>query len=178
MVISNCEITKQDSQVLKPCVMSTNDEEYKVTGQFHTGIDLSGNDIYSVYSGTVVYTGEDESGKCVVVQTGSSFCITYKHLDTVDVRMGQNINGGGRLGACLKYVHVELLQKTNSFWPVRIGSDTWYKQNPEPIFERSLDVANIAQFENMGITEIEPKYPLNTVNDGEINYILSNNKGE
>lgn len=152
MVISNCEITKQDSTILRSCVMDKNSIEYKQTKQFHTGVDLTGDKIYAAYGGTVVFIGEDEHGRCVIIQTGSSFCASYSNLDAIDVRAGQVISEGSFVGTCKKYVHVELLQQTSSLWPVRVGVATWYKQDPKPLLAHTLSTANVANVSNMNVT--------------------------
>lgn len=180
MVISNCEITKQDSKVLKDCVLDKSSELYRVYKEFHTGVDIEGSDIYSAYDGTVVLIGEDNVGQSVIIQTGSSFCICYKELDAVFVRAGDQLSQGTRIGHVKKYVHIELLQHKTNNWPVRIGSATWYKVDPQPIFDRTLNYANDTSFWRLGIKEI-PYYdtiPQNKLTDGEILYILTDNKGD
>lgn len=176
MVISNCEITKQNSEILRPCVMDTQSSAYKSTKQFHTGVDLTGHQIFSAYSGTVVLTGRDELGQCVIVQTGSSFCISYRHLSNTCIQMGADVTEGQLLGQADRYVHVELLQRVESDWPVRISTETWYKRDPEPILNKTLRETDIALFDDMGIVELSD-YPSGTctVDDGQIKFILSNN---
>ena len=71
MVILNCRITKQDSTVLKDCVMSEFNPLYLHYRGFHTGVDLEGVFVYSLYDGTVVHVGSSESGRSVIIQTGS-----------------------------------------------------------------------------------------------------------
>ncbi len=180
MVISNCEITKQDSEILRSCVMDKNSQEYKKTRQFYTGVDLTATDVYSAYQGTVVLIGKDEHGQNVIVQTGSSFCINYSHMTNIDVRAGQQISARDRLGLANKYVHVELLQSAQSYWPVRISSATWYKHDPQPIFDKTLQTANVANITNMNVTilsgTIVDSKPSDELTD-EVKFMLSNNGG-
>ena len=178
MVISNCEITKQDSKILKYEVLDDSSDEFKATKEFHTGVDLSGEKIYSAYDGTVVSVGSDESGQSVIVQTGSSFCVCYKRLISVAVRGGQDISKGTFIGKVEKYVHVEVLKHSENVWPVRIGAQTWYKSSVDSLLENKLSAPNLNKFETLGVT-VKPKYDtskLNNINDGQIRFILSNNK--
>jgi murein DD-endopeptidase MepM/ murein hydrolase activator NlpD len=122
--------------------MDTTSEEFKKTREFYTGTDLECSNVYSAYNGTAVLVGDDELGKCVIVQTGSSFCIAYKHLADTDIRSGQYLDKGTFIGSANKYVHVELLQQSTSIWPVRIGAVTWFKNDTAQIFDHSLVVVD------------------------------------
>ena len=70
MVIPNCGITHQDSEILKQCVMSDSDPLYQVYGEYHTGVDLSAHNIFSLDDGTVVSIGDSSKGHSVIIQTG------------------------------------------------------------------------------------------------------------
>lgn len=180
MVISNCEITKQDSEVLRSCVMSTDSAEYKQTKELFPSTDLSGSDIYAAYAGTVVLLNRDDLGKCIIIQTESSFCITYKHMDEVDVKLGQYIDKGQHLGKVNKFVRIELLKSSSTIWAVRIGSATWYKHDTQPIFDHTLSTTSEINFSNFKITVNPPDGygPNNNIEDGQILYILTDNKGD
>lgn len=127
MIITNCGITMQDSELLKPCVMSKDDEDYKKLGKFHTGLDIAAMNVFTMYRGRVVYIGSEQSGRTVVVQTGSSFCVCYKRLQTVNVQLNDLLEATCYVGSVDKYVHVEVYLKDISTWPVRLGQETWYK---------------------------------------------------
>lgn len=127
MIITNCAITMQDSEILKPCVMDKNSEDYKKLGKFHTGLDISATNVFTAYKGRVVYIGSENSGRTVVVQTGSSFCVCYKQLKSVTVNMNDMLDKEFFIGSVDKYVHVEVYLKDVSNWPVRLGQETWYK---------------------------------------------------
>lgn len=180
MVISNCEITKQDSQVLRECVLDKNSAAYKATHEFHTGTDLQATSVYSAYDGTVVSVGEDSSGQSVIIQTGVSFCVCYKHLMNVNVQPGYQLAAGYHIGDVSKWVHVELLTHDTNDWPVRIGAEDWFKQDTEPLLNHSLVCQNDDNFFFMGVQETPAfeNIPYNKVSDGEIEYILTNNKGD
>lgn len=180
MVISNCEITKQDSEVLRPCVISTQSPLYKETKQLFPSIDITGSDIYAAYSGTVVLLNRDDLGQCMIIQTETSFCITYKHLDNVAVRLGDYVDKGQFIGSVDKYIRIELLRNLTSIWAVRIGAATWYKQDPQPIFDHTLSATPNINLSNLHVTVNPPKGTgvYNNVEDGQILYILTDNKGD
>jgi len=169
MVISNCVITKQTSQVIEGCT----------TNQSHIGIDISGDSIYTAYDGTVVVANQGHLGHSVIIQTGMSFCVVYGHLASMNVHAGQYVAAGELIGVADRYVHLELLRLTQSAWPVRIGATTWYKADPSNIFTDTLSAANEHSFDTLNIREIS-NYPSGKTVEvsGYSKFILSNNKGE
>ena len=182
MVIPNCGITHQDSEVLKQCVMSQRDPLYKIYNEYHTGVDLSASNVFSLYDGTIVSIGSTSQGHSVIIQTGVSLCICYKYLQVPKELMeGDTVSAGQQLGTVDKYVHVELLTKTKSNWPVRIGRDTWYKNDITSLIEDSKSASYVAQpiyFSDMGIFETSD-YPNGRTDiiDDTSRYILTDNKG-
>lgn len=127
MLITNFGVTMGDSEVLKPCVLSKSDPNFKKLGKFHTGLDLTASNVLNIYRGRVVYIGNENSGRTVVVQTGSSFCICYKRLVNVYVKLNDIIETKCLVGSVDKYVHLEVYLKDKSDWIVRVGPETWYK---------------------------------------------------
>ena len=135
MIIPNCGITNTDAVVTKECIMSKDSDGYKKTKQYHTGIDIEADAIYSLYDGIIVMIGSDGRGSTVIIRTGSSFCVSYSNiLNTASIALGEDIHSGDTIGTVKKYVHVEYLTHTESNWPVRIGQDTWYKTNTDGLF--------------------------------------------
>lgn len=184
MVISNCEITKQNSEVLKDCVMLKTSSLYKEYGGYHTGMDIAGSDVYSLYDGTVVSVGRSGSRYSVIVQTGSSFCMCYANIISIPlVRKGQTVSAGDHLGKVRGYVHIEALSKTESLWPVRIGKEDWYKYDVSAViyggYIQTQNDQDLVLFSSMNIAEISD-YPggvTDTLTDAS-DYILSNNGGD
>jgi len=70
---------------------------------FHAGIDFrtpTGTPIYATASGTVTKAGRHGGyGKLVEIQHANGLKTRYAHLSKIDVRKGQNINVGIRVGA-------------------------------------------------------------------------------
>ena len=138
MIITNCAITMCDSELLRQCVMSKDNPEFKKTGQFHTGLDIVASNLFTVYRGRIVFIGNEDSGRTVVVQTGSSFCVCYKRLKQVTVNLNDLVEKWTLVGVADKYVHVEVYTKDYSDFPVRIGNDNWYKADANMILDGSL----------------------------------------
>lgn len=176
MVISNCAITKQTSKILESATMNSS---HDVHTQYHTGVDLEGSKIYTMYDGTVVVSKLGHIGHSVIIQTGMSFCIVYEHLESANVQVGQYVAQGDLIGYADNWVHVELLKLKLSAWPVRIGETTWYKADPQELFTTRFMSANVQQFSELHITETST-YPSGKPNDveGYCKFILSNNRGD
>lgn len=182
MVILNCRITKQDSTVLKDCVMSKSNPLYLHYKGFHTGVDLEGVFVHSLYDGTVVHVGSSESGRSVIIQTGSSFCMCYKHLESCNVSVGNSVSQGDQIGQTDAYVHVECLEHKYSAWPVRIGRDTWYKQDVSKYIFGAGICQDSTKFDSLGISELFD-YPSGRTEDihnlsESVNYTLYRNRGD
>lgn len=134
-VIPNCGITDSDAKVLKEEVLSKDDPRYEEYGGYHTGLDIEAKDVHNLLHGVVAMVGQDDSGYSVVVRTGSSVCMKYSGLDSVDVHPGQEIDLGHQLGDVESSVHVEKLTQDPSMWSVRVGYDTWYKSEMGTVIE-------------------------------------------
>lgn len=135
MIIPNCGITKTDARVIEECVMSKDSDTYKKTKQYHTGIDLEADAVYSLYDGIIVMIGSDPRGYTVIIRTGSTFCISYSSMkELASIELGSDIHSGDEIGEVKNQVHVEYLTRGESKWPVRIGQDTWYKTNTDGLF--------------------------------------------
>lgn len=140
-IITNCAVTLQDSKVIKPCVMNRSDPEFAKLKQFHTGLDIEAFHVVAPYKCRIAYIGDESSGRTVVMQTGSSFCICYKHLESVSCSLNDILDPMYFVGNANQYVHVEVYKHTNSDFPVRIGSETWYKHDANLLINGALEVA-------------------------------------
>lgn len=150
MVIHECGVTQMDSTVLKDYAVYANDPAYKHIHKYCPGLDLSGTIAYTIYPGMVVYIGEGDYGKTVIVQTGDAFCVSFGHLSSVLVSQNSVLGTIYSVGTCDKYLHLELLTRNESKWPVRVGSETWYKDDPyklldgamEPYYHKSFNISS------------------------------------
>lgn len=103
-------------------------KEYK----YHTGIDVYGKSVYTYAPGVVLAAGSEDGLYTVTVQYDAFSCLRYGHLSSVEVGAGDIIQAGSKIGIADKYLHFEYAtkEKRNSVWPVRVGSQIYYKQDP------------------------------------------------
>ena len=139
MVITNCVVTQIDSEVLKDYNVYAEDPAYKRIHQYCPGVDLSAYAGFTAYPGMVVYKGTDDFGKVVIIQTGTNFCVSYSHLSNILVELGSVLDSVYTVGQCDTYLHLELLTKVESKWPIRIGSEVWYKDDPYKLLNGAME---------------------------------------
>ncbi|MFF4324097.1 peptidoglycan DD-metalloendopeptidase family protein [Streptomyces sp. NPDC001568] len=69
---------------------------------FHTGVDFgcpAGTPVAAVGPGTVVVAGDQGAyGNCVILRMDDGRFTLYAHLSRIDVKAGQDVTGGLRLG--------------------------------------------------------------------------------
>jgi murein DD-endopeptidase MepM/ murein hydrolase activator NlpD len=71
--------------------------------RFHSGLDFtapSGTPVSAASSGRVVFAGRHSGGwgNLVVVKHGSGVRTLYAHLSRIDVKLGQRVSSGTRVG--------------------------------------------------------------------------------
>ena len=115
--------------VRRPWIGDTSNPLYKQY-KFNTGIDVCGTNVYSYSNGVVLAVGKDKGKYAVTVQYDVFSVLRYTNLKDVSVRAGDMIQVGYKIGAAHNYVHFEYATKDQSNWPVRVGTETYYKQNP------------------------------------------------
>ena len=92
---------------------------------FHHGTDWAGAtpgskpDIQNISAGKVVWTGNAGGwGKTVIVQTPDGYTVQYAHLDSTDVKVGDQVPAGGKIGVMGKTgnvtgVHLDMIVTKN-----------------------------------------------------------------
>lgn len=70
---------------------------------FHNGLDLgavTGTDVITLFGGQVIKAGDfnDGYGKCVLVSHVNEFQTFYTHLDSVNVKVGDNVSQYDKIG--------------------------------------------------------------------------------
>ena len=72
---------------------------------FHHGADWAGEkpgskpDIQNITAGKVVWAGNAGGyGKTVIVQNPDGYTVQYAHLDSIDVKVGDQVPAGGKIG--------------------------------------------------------------------------------
>ena len=125
------QINLSDREVRLPWIGSDKHKLYKEHG-FHTGIDLYAYGVYSLCNGVVTSVGNDGKHYAVTVQYNAFASLRYLHLKEPSVDAGQIVQQGFSIGTADKYVHFEYVtrEKGDSNWPVRIGTETYYKHDP------------------------------------------------
>lgn len=105
-----------------------------VGSQIYTGTDITADSVYSYASGVVLAAGkEDLLHYCVTVQYDVFNILRYCNLKTLNVGAGDTVQNGSLIGSADKFLRFEYATKEqgSSKWPVRIGTQTYWKQDPE-----------------------------------------------
>lgn len=105
-----------------------------VGSQIYTGTDITADNVYSYASGVVLAAGkEDLLHYCVTVQYDVFNILRYCNLKTLNVGAGDTVQNGSLIGSADKFLRFEYATKEqgSSKWPVRIGTQTYWKQDPE-----------------------------------------------
>lgn len=122
--------------VRRPWIEDKSDPLFKQYG-YNTGIDIYCYSVYSYANGVVLAVGQDTDGYySVTVQYDANSCLRYTHLLSHDVQAGDIVQAGFVIGAVHKYFRFEYVTKDKgtSLWPVRVGTETYYKQDPVKMF--------------------------------------------
>lgn len=105
-----------------------------VGSQIFTGTDIIADNVYSYASGTVLTASkEDLLHYCVTVQYDVFNILRYNNLKSVNVGAGDVVQNGSLIGSADKFLRFEYATKEqgSSKWPVRVGTQTYWKQDPE-----------------------------------------------
>lgn len=132
--LSYSDITKSPADIITPYISNEQDSWYKTYGGYHTGVDISANEVYSYAPGVITQIGKDRNGLyTIVIQYSADISFRYTHLKSVYITEGQAINKGEFVGVAKEFVHFEYLtrEQEGSMWVVRVGKLSWYKHNPE-----------------------------------------------
>lgn len=154
LIWNNCPITNQNSQISK---------SWSIGKENHTGVDVYGSNIYSICEGVVIQLSQAcNKTYALTIQYSSKQCVRYSNLSSVDVTSGQIIEMGQLLGQCKKFVHFEYLTTSVDniqVFTVRIGTQTYYKHDPQCIIDGSILLSG------SGLTNVKI---INDLNDVQI----------
>ena len=141
MIVKDCVITEQDSEVIR---------EYKVDDTLATKsnpkVRLSAEAAYCGCSGRVVLVNGDT---VVVYDDENKYGLKYsklRNIDTEEVYASCEAYPGMRLGDCKSYLDFEFLTNTPNPFPVRVGNLTLYKSDPMPFISsgyESVEISNM-----------------------------------
>lgn len=142
--IKNCPITHTDAMIIRPWEYSTDD--------FHTGIDLFCDRVYSICSGVVIELDKSIDNTYVVtVQYTDDIIVRYLHLAATAVAFGQIVKIDDIIGTAEEYVHFEYATKQNSMFSVRLSNALgFFKHDPYEV------AAGIITLLDSGMTDYEP----------------------
>lgn len=107
----------------------------------HLGVDVKTDDVCTMCNGVVVSVLKDGDGLFgVTIQYDGEHLFRYMHLKDINVELNDALQMRYRIGHAHKYVHVELLSRStgDKHFPVRIGSNTFYKQDPTKYIKNEL----------------------------------------
>ena len=105
-----------------------------VGSRIYTGTDITADNVYSYASGTVLTVSkEDLLHYCVTIQYDVFNILRYNNLKTVAVGAGETVQNGSLIGTADRFLRFEYATKEqgSSKWPVRVGAQTYWKQDPE-----------------------------------------------
>ena len=133
LIWNNCPITNQNSEIL---------QSWSIGKKNHTGVDVQGSDVHSICDGVVIQLGQATNKTyAITVQYSTNQCVRYSNLSSVDVSAGQIVEKGQLLGQCKEFVHFEYLTTyidSSQIFTVRIGTQTYYKHDPQCIIDGSI----------------------------------------
>lgn len=142
-LIPNCIITGGPATIIRPFIDTRDHELYS---RFHTlcsGCEITCNRVYSLCRGVVTFIGTT-TYPSVTVQYTSDLSITYAHLSSVTVELGSAVDKRQQLGVADSYVRVEaLLEGPSKIWPVRIGANQYFKQDPEKYIDGTISLPDV-----------------------------------
>lgn len=176
MMIPNCGITGSDAEVLKTFKYE-DDNKYVTYSYYHSGVDLSGTQAYSICSGRVVAVSTSDEGDLgVIIQYSGDVFFQYKNILHTPLHAGDDIVTGTFIGTCDKYVHFEYITSGENEWPVRIVDRTYYKHDPMPLIEDGFsefyEVPSVFLYSEEYDENTETCFPESAAE------MLSNNRGD
>lgn len=101
----------------------------------YTGVAIPANTVYSYADGVVLAVGYVAPYYCVTVQYDVFNLLRYDHLSSVDVGAGEIVQVGTAIGIADHFVRFEYATKVqnSSKWSVRVGTQTYWKQDPKEL---------------------------------------------
>lgn len=124
MKILFCPLTLSDTELLVPFGKLAD-------GSYHTGVDISAEDVYNICNCVIVNIAEDSGKYIVTAQYNADICIRYGNLVSVSVREGQPVRYKEIIGHADQHVHFEYCKRSIvSPFPVRVGQTTYHKVDP------------------------------------------------
>lgn len=143
-VIQNSKLTNGVAIIQTPFIDNVRSPYYSVHHTLNSSCVVAARSIYSLCRGVVVFIG-NQPYNSVVVQYDTSTCLVYGNLATINVALNQSIESSELIGTVTDSVFVELLKSEGDsrVWPVRIGANEYFKQDPEAYIAGELDLPDV-----------------------------------
>ena len=133
------EITDLTFKVICPWIDGSDRKLYQKYKTFHTGVDIPAKQVYSYSQGVVIGVGMQDGMYFVTVQFDAENLFRYGHLKSFDVSVNDIVQAGDRIGLAKNHLHFEWATASDqSKFAVWFGDVTYYKQNPERLFNGSV----------------------------------------
>lgn len=154
-----CPITRQAASILYPYIDSNQSGWYNIYGGLHDGIDIVAKSVHSICQGVVLFIGQnmDNHKYEITVQYDADRCLRYCNIAVVYVNSGDAVIEGQLLGDVEDFVHFEYTSrpKNESVWPVRVGTQTYYKHDPEEYADGRITLLNSSLTDMTTITSAD-----------------------
>ena len=140
-VLQYSKLTNGVAIIQTPFIDSILSPYYATHHTLNSNCTVACTTVHSMCRGVVVFVG-DAAYRSVIVQYDSSTCLTYGNLDEISVSLNQSVDSGTVLGSAVDKVYVELLKSEGDshVWPVRIGANEYFKQDPEAIIAGEVEL--------------------------------------
>lgn len=103
---------------------------WRTDPEVFTGVEIRTIDVFSICTGRVIEILNNSGIYIVTVQFSSKLCFRYCNLKSVVYSTNSIVRKGSLIGKAHDTVKVECITTSESIWPVRVGSLTYYKEDP------------------------------------------------
>ena len=136
MFIDRCCITKGNAKVIKEYSDNVNDKT-----RLHSGLDIEASEIYSICPGVVTQRFNEGNLVCLTIQYNSNLIFRYRNLSYSDLYVCDMVRTGDNIGRCNNFIHFECISNDHdSIFPVEIFGDKYYKIDPLPYIDGSIQL--------------------------------------
>ena len=161
-VIKNCLITNSDATILKEYCIDKSSPLYKEYKGYNTSINLEANEVFNGYTGRVsLISGDPRSKYDVVVQLNLNQAVKYGNLKSVNVKMGDFIDIGTKIGDASRWLKFEYMNTSvHNQFPFRIGDVQMYKDDPLNVLDpnKFMRLCTSEQYSRSGLIDIEEEF--------------------
>lgn len=130
------DITDMDFRITCPWIGESDKKLQKIhKTEFHTGVQIPANNVYSYSQGVVIGIGKQSDAYFVTVQFDAGNLFRYCHMKSVNVSINEIVQAGDLIGSAKRWMRFEWATTAESSkFAVWFGDVTYFKQNPERLF--------------------------------------------